>query len=378
MSDSPGWTSPGAQPQPGAQPPTDPAPHPPRGAGQGPGGPPPTPPPPPPPAPPGWGSWYRQPLAAKPGVIPLRPLGIGEILDGAVATARAHWRTVLAISLGVAVVIQVISTIATRVWLNDSSGLAALENNPEPTTEEIEDAFGDLFAYVSLTGLAALLGTLLATALLTVVVSRAVLGRSVTLPEAWQDARPRLPRLLGLSLLVCLIVVLVIVVPILLAALTGYATLVVFAALGGLLLAVWLSVRYSLAAPALMLERRGVTHAMRRSWKLVDRSWWRVFGILLLILLLMVVVSSIVELPVSVIAAVVSGEGVSSVLDGTVTGTSWSYLAITGVGSVISSTITLPLGAGVVALLYIDLRIRREALDLELARAAGVGSPQDG
>ena len=41
--------------------------------------------------------------AAKPGVIPLRPLGVGEILDGAVSTMRAHWRTVLGISLTVAV-----------------------------------------------------------------------------------------------------------------------------------------------------------------------------------------------------------------------------------------------------------------------------------
>ena len=34
--------------------------------------------------------------------------------------------------------------------------------------------------------------------------------------------------------------------------------------------------------------------------------------------------------------------------------------------------ITFPITAGVTVLLYIDQRIRREALDLELARAAGV------
>ena len=40
-------------------------------------------------------------------MIPLRPLGVGEILDGAVSTMRAHWRTVLGISLTVAVVTQI-------------------------------------------------------------------------------------------------------------------------------------------------------------------------------------------------------------------------------------------------------------------------------
>lgn len=37
----------------------------------------------------------------------------------------------------------------------------------------------------------------------------------------------------------------------------------------------------------------------------------------------------------------------------------------------IGSMITFPITAGVTVLLYIDQRIRREALDLELARAAG-------
>ena len=50
----------------------------------------------------------------------------------------------------------------------------------------------------------------------------------------------------------------------------------------------------------------------------------------------------------------------------------WTFLIISGIGSVIGSMITFPISAGVTVLLYIDQRIRREALDLELARAAGV------
>ncbi|WP_165954025.1 hypothetical protein, partial [Streptomyces sp. 8K308] len=322
----------------------------------------------------GWGApggWQPQPQAPKPGVIPLRPLGVGEILDGAVSTARAHWRTVLAIALPIAIVIQLLSSIALHTWLSDSTGLSALEDNPNPTDEELRDALGDLLGFGSVTGVATLLGNVLATAMLTIVVSRAVLGRGVTVGEAWHDSRGRLARLLGLVLLVPLISVLAIVVPMALFGLGGTA-LIALGGFGGVILAIWLWIQFSLAAPALMLERQGVIAAMRRSWKLVTGSWWRVFGIQVLILVLLTIVGGIIEFPTTLIAEVVAG-GDGGFLEGGLTEMSWSYLAISGVGAVIGSAITLPISAGVTALLYIDQRIRREALDIELARAAGLG-----
>jgi hypothetical protein len=390
VSDTPGWASPGSPPpeddaRNGATPAGPSGTSAPQGWGSTP--PPGQPPPPPPqpgwggqppqgwgaPQPGGWGGWHPQALAAKPGVIPLRPLGVGEILDGAVSTTRAHWRTVLAIALGVAIVTQLISSIATRVWLSDSSGLEALENNPEPTNEEIRTALGDLFAFFSVAGIITLLGMVLATAMLTIVVSRAVLGRSVTMSEAWQDSRSRLLRLLALVVLVTLVAVLAVGLPTLLAALTGSIWLTVLAVIGGVVLAVWLWVGLSLSAPALMLERQGIRSAMRRSWKLVRGSWWRIFGILLLIQVLVTIVSGIIEFPVSILAGIAAGQGADSFFEGSVSELSWTYLAISGIGAVIAATITLPISAGVTALLYIDQRIRREALDLELARAAGLG-----
>ncbi|WP_059008297.1 DUF7544 domain-containing protein [Streptomyces specialis] len=304
--------------------------------------------------------------------MPLRPLGIGEILDGAVSTARAHWRTVLTIALGIAIVTELISAVATHTWIGDSSSIAALEDKPNPTDEEIRDALVDLTAVLSVTGVVTILGSVLATAMLTIVVSRAVLGRDVTVGEAWADSRSRLARLLGLVLLVPLISILALAVPLVLAALTDQVGLVIIAAIGGTVLATWLWVRFSLAAPALMLERQGVIAALRRSVKLVRGSWWRVFGVQILVLTLLTVVGGIIEIPTSVLAGVVAGNGADSFFQGSATDLTWTYLAVAGIGSVISSTITLPIGAGVVALLYIDQRIRREALDLELARAAGV------
>src|SRR5690625_3212331 len=63
---------------------------------------------------PGWnqpagGSWGAP--TVKPGVIPLRPLGVGELLDGAITTIRKNPAATLGISAVVAVVTQVLSEI---------------------------------------------------------------------------------------------------------------------------------------------------------------------------------------------------------------------------------------------------------------------------
>jgi hypothetical protein len=325
------------------------------------------------------GSTWQYTPAAKPGVIPLRPLGVGEILDGAVSTMRAHWRPVLGIAVGIAVGIQLVSTVVTGLWFRDTSGLEALQNNPEPTTAEILDAFNGTLSSQSVEIPATMLGTVIATAMLTIVVSRAVLGRPVSIGDAWRDSRPLLPRLLGLSLLVLLMVTgafALSITPGLLLATTGSpgggSALALLGGLLGLVAAVWLWVRYCLSAPALMLERQGAITSLRRSAKLVRGSWWRIFGIQLLALILVVVIELIVSIPTALLAALVGGEGIEGMLSGEVTAITWPYLIVVGIGTGIVSAVTLPFSAGVTALLYMDRRIRREALDLELARAAGV------
>ena len=119
-----------------------------------------------------------------------------------------------------------------------------------------------------------------------------------------------------------------------------------------------------------MLEKQGIIKALRRSFKLVRGAWWRVFGIQLLAVVLVFIVGAIVEIPTSLIAMVIGGDNAMDWLSGESVSVGWTFLIVVGVGGVISSTITFPISAGVTALLYMDQRIRREALDLELARAA--------
>ncbi|MFD8915364.1 hypothetical protein [Streptomyces sp. NPDC059575] len=326
----------------------------------------------------GWaGGWGGPPPAAKPGIIPLRPLGIGEILDGAVSTMRTYWRTVLGISLTVAVVVELVTLLLRGFVFNDT--LVGF-GDPSMTANELgrtvgTNALGDLVV-----GAVFMLGSLFATGLLTTVTSQAVLGRSVGIGEAWKQARPRLLRLFGLLLVLtalCLGVLAVGMAPgILIAATAGsdvaMALTLALGLLGAFLVVLWLMVRYSLAPSALMLERQGVWKSMGRSAKLVSGSWWRIFGIQLLAWIITNIVSSILVIPFVILAFVLDSSGSLSILHPGDEHLSWSFLIISGIGSVLAAMITLPLNAGITVLLYIDQRIRREALDLELARAAGI------
>ncbi|MGW7641417.1 DUF7544 domain-containing protein [Streptomyces decoyicus] len=331
--------------------------------------------------PPWGGAWAPVPQAAKPGVIPLRPLAVGEILDGAVATMRAHWRTVLGISLIVAVLAQTAITVVTGIWFRGAGRDPSLKNDNVPPLRDTLHQMGNSLAASGITSAIGLLATLVVTGLLTMVVSRAVLGRSVTAGEAWRDARTQLPRLLGLLVLLPLLIMAIFAVgmaPGLLLTATATGTLEVgllLILLGGLaasVVSIWLGVRYSLASPALMLEKQGVIAAMRRSAKLVRGTWWRVLGVQLLAFLLTGIVEFIIQIPATIIAFLIGGENLMDWANGTGNTAGWSFLIVLGIGAVISSTITFPISAGVTALLYVDQRIRREALDLELARAAGL------
>ncbi|AJE40972.1 glycerophosphoryl diester phosphodiesterase membrane domain-containing protein [Streptomyces nodosus] len=422
MEDTPGWASPGSGSAPsdrqqpgasGAQPPQQPsgqgdaeqgaadgtrppanwsAEQPPPGQwaappAQGPGAPPPPPgggwgaPPPPPggypgpggwggPGPGGYGAWGPPPPAAKPGVIPLRPLGLGEILDGAISTMRVYWRQVFGLTLTVAVATQVLVILFQKVLLDDGVTTVTSFDGSDAAFRELAATIRTVMVGSVLVGLVSLLGTLVTTALLTTITSRAVLGRPVTTGEAWREARPQLFRLLGLTLLLPLISIAIVAVcalPGLVVMLAGQTEsgggLALFGVLVGLPLSLWISIRLSLASPALMLEKQTVRKAMGRSVKLVRGSWWRTFGIQVLAQIIAFFLSMVVAIPFTLISGVLDAGGRG--------GPGWTFLIITGIGSVIGRILSFPFTAGVIVLLYIDQRIRREGLDLDLARSAG-------
>ena len=315
--------------------------------------------------------WGMRPVDDKPGVIPLRPLGLGEVLDGAVSVLRRYPRP----ALGLAAIVALVSTVcnvlllvtAFEPFLNVDT--AALEGGD---TQALQDAVGGAFAGASLSLLLSIVSEAVMTGAITAVVGKAVLGESATFGQAWAQVRSRLLPLVGLALLVLLIVVGTFVA----ATVAGVAIIAVTGGIGALVgvplilagaaLAVWLYVRLSLAPCALVLERTSIGASLRRSAVLVRRDWWRVFGVLLLTVVIATFVSQVVQLPFAALGAGSFGAIFDPETD--VLGT--RSLVMSAIGGGLAATLVAPFTAGVRALLYVDRRIRAEGLDVSLSAAA--------
>lgn len=278
----------------------------------------------------------------KPGVIPLRPLSLGEILDGALATMRRYAGLVFGVSALVALLTALLH-LGADVWLLDSRAPVRPVDPNAPPQRQIDQSLTVLQDALRDTGVLAVITLLMQTFLtgfLMVVVGKAVLGHRITFSEAWEDLRPRLLPLLGLTVLVTAAVLL------------GLVALVIPG--------IFLYVLLSLATPALILERSGIGQSMGRSRLLVLGSWWRVFGVLIVAQLVTFVIGYLIQLPFGT-ATDTPAPGVGYPL---------GDLLVIELGAAVAQAITVPFAAAVTALLYIDQRMRREGLGGELARAA--------
>jgi hypothetical protein len=339
MTDGPGWASPDPQPDPQRQPPPYPS----------------APPPPPPRA-----------GALKPGVIPLRPLGVSEILDGAISTMRAHPRPMLGVSAIVVIVSQLLILAATYSMLDDLNRAATFTEATPPS--EVFALLGTTFAVLGITLLITLLSRVFLSGFLTVVVGTAVLGQRVGMREVWFRVRPRLLSLLGLTLVYPAIVLgAALIVVVLAVAVPPLAVVVIIAMIP---IGIWLYILFSLATPALMLENARIGQAFGRSRRLVRGSWWRVFGIELLAAVIAIIVALIITTPFNYL-----GGGFDQVTSTEPVAPTLTYLVLSTIGGIIAGTITEPFAAAAIVLLYTDQRMRREGMDIELARMAGLPPP---
>lgn len=299
------------------------------------------------------------PAAPKPGVIPLRPISLSEIIDGAITTIRRYPALMLGLTAIIVTISEVITLIATLPIL--SWDIDPFDPDAADAALIDDAAFAGAVGAQGIAGLLTGLAGLLLTGVLTVVVGKAVLGHRTSFSEVWTAVKPSIVRLIGLALLYLAAFVAVVVVVVAMFFVHPAAGVVTL--LAAFAAAVWLYVTLALAVPALVLERAGVVTALRRSYSLVKGSWWRVFGILLIVFLIVAILTTIFQIPFF-IAGTVAASATESLLLASIIGS---------VGAILASLLVYPFGAATVALLYTDLRMRREGLDIELARRAWQG-----
>jgi hypothetical protein len=329
--------------------------------------------------PPGYAPpWYPQgpPPALKPGVIPLRPLGLSDIFNGAIAYVRMNPKATLGLTTAVVVVAQLIALVMQIGPLAATGGLTSVSEGGDVSDTALIGSSLSSLASVATTGLA----TIVLSGLLTVVVGRAVFGAHITIGEAWQRARGRLLALIGFVVLeffgaVILIVVVVGVLVATISAVNGGAAFVIGAPLVVALVValVYLGVKLSFAPTLIVLERLDIVSAVRRSFALVKNDFWRVFGIIALGQLVSGIIAGAVSVPFSFGGQLLLVMGSGS-MTGAIIG-----LILMAIGGAIGQIITSPFNAGVVVLLYTDRRMRAEAFDLVLQSGAATppGTPAD-
>ena len=337
-------------------------------------------------APPSYPRWQSQPQAPKPGVIPLRPLGVGEILDGAFTSIRRNPRATLGIAALLLTASAVITTTLSLILVHYVGTVNLPTPGQQLTTEQASrllTRMGEVLAPTAAVSvvLAFIVDTVL-TGLLTVVIGRSVLGHKITAGEAWRIARPRMAALIGATVLIPLILIglwvayaiVLVILAVLHAPGAVIGGLAVLGAIVAIILTIWFAIMFRMAAQVVVLEREGPVRALARSWRLVRGSFWRVLGITLLAGLIVVVTAGVLQIPFSLFGAMAGGG--NSLLPAT--GGNVAGILISAVGGVVAGAVARPISAGVAVLLYVDLRMRREGLDLVLQTAAGGGNPPTG
>ncbi|MGZ4110208.1 MAG: hypothetical protein ACXVP7_11040 [Actinomycetota bacterium] len=243
---------------------------------------------------------------------PLRPRSVGEILEAAFNLYGKHWKSLIQIAA-----IAVIPLTIVQYGLGDAVGSKTTTN----ASGHVTSTSGGVAAASVLVSVLALLIQVIVIGAIAWAVATALVGREPDVGESYRYGYRRLWTILLVGVLYVLVVF------------AGFIALIV----PGIIFAV----RFSVSVPAVVVERRRGTDALGRSWNLTRGRSWSVFGAF-------------------IVAAFLAG-----IVNGLFTAfgshTGW-FLA--GLLAGIASSITTPFTGLVLGLVYFDLRVRKEQLDL--------------
>ena len=302
----------------------------------------------------------------------LRPLGIGETLDVSIKVYLRHAGSLFRIVATIVVPIQVLAALVNMSLLENPSVLRPSLSGPQPVPGQLIPGGVGWFVASMVLAVVLAFAQVLAVAACFKAVGEGYLGGR---PD-WLDSLRFAGRRLGALLLAAFMFLGALTLNLFVVAIAGGLLAIPFTLAGpaGAVVAVivivviavpgvgWLATYWSVFIPVLLAEDAGSAASLGRSWSLVSGRFWATFATLLVGILLGILVQVLVG--GALIALLFTDAGQSVILAST----------LNALATAVGSIVTIPLVASFVAIIYFDLRVRKEGLDLRLV-ARGMASP---
>ena len=313
---------------------------------------------------------------AQPGIIPLRPLTVGELFNGAFQAVRVNPQTMFGFAFAIMAVVGLVQAFFAS---SSTSSLTRALSSGEP--QELFDSLGSSMGSVATSGLT-MLATAFLSGMLALTVWDAVLGRKSSPADAWHRFSPRFVPVLLATFLIGIIEFVAIVVVLLVLMIPFFLVLVntasarsfdsAGAGIGGALailflmfvsliaIACFLTVKFAFTSSAVVLEGLGPVDAMKRSWSLSKGSFWRILGRIWLIGIVTGLISAVLG---GIVGAIV-GVGANAA------DSVGMLVAFSAFLSALLSAVVIPVQSSFYTLMYLDERMRKENLAPMIAQEA--------
>lgn len=277
--------------------------------------------------------------------VDLRPMSLGEVLDRTFKLYKSNfWLFIGIIALPFLILLMFnVGMAAVHTSTLKTGGVAGTFGLP--TVGVVVGAFvGAIVALVIYFGLlgAAQAATVLA-------VSDLYLGQTPSLMACYKRVGVRAWRVIAILFLVTVIVI------------VGFLLLIVPG--------IMLLCRTSLAVQSAMLEDTNTGRSIERSMELTKGYSWQIFFIFVLVWMLSAMVSAIFQIPVTILMFKAAQ---------THRALSFAGLFMQHLGSFVSEVLVSPIGAIAFALMYYNLRVRKEAFDIQHLMSALEAGPAPG
>ena len=313
---------------------------------------------------------------AQPGIIPLRPLTVGELFNGAFQAVRVNPQTMFGFAFAIMAVVGLV-----QAFFASSSTSSLTRALSSGDTEDLVYSLGGSMGSFVTSGLT-LLATAFLSGMLALTVWDAVLGRKSSPADAWHRFSPRFVPVLLATLLIGIIefvvivlVLLVFMIPFFLvvvnaasarsydsasAGIGGALSIIFLMIVALIVVACFFTVKFAFTSSAVVLEGLGPVDAIKRSWSLSKGSFWRILGRILLIGVVIGLISSVLGGIVGAILGVGANAADSVGM----------LVAFSDFVSALLSAVVIPVQSSFYTLMYLDERMRKENLAPMIAQEA--------